>query len=205
MPCIIVGTPNVYHFMKLPLLLPFCFLFCLVPAVLEAQATPAPQDSVPAVSVKKKFLPVPKKSLMWAIIPGGGQVYNRRYWKVPLVYAAMGGMVYAIDYNQSNYRSLKKALELKLLDLPHEYSGTQIDNERSLRTLRDEFDKNTQLSYIGMVLVYALQGVEAFTDAHLMNFDISEDLSLQVQPRIELNPATQSFSPVLGFRLHFSK
>jgi hypothetical protein len=192
--------------MKLPLLFLFCFLFCLAPVGLNAQSAPV-QDSVPVAPapVKKKFLPVPKKSLMWAIIPGGGQVYNRRYWKVPLVYAAIGGLVYAIDFNQTRYRSLKKALELKLLDLPHEYTGTRIDNERSLRTLRDDFDKNTQLSYIGMVLVYALQGVEAYTDAHLMNFDIGEDLSLQVQPHLELNPATQSLAPGLGLRLRFSK
>lgn len=195
--------------MKLPLLLLLFFaMLCAAPARVGAQTAPVQaQDSVPTAPppVKNKFLPVPKKSLMWAIIPGGGQVYNRRYWKVPIVYAAIGGLVYAIDFNQTRYRSLKTALELKLLDLPHEYTGTRIDNERSLRTLRDDFDKNTQLSYIGMVLVYALQGVEAYTDAHLMNFDIGEDLSLHVQPHLELNPATQSLAPGLGLRLRFSK
>jgi len=195
--------------MKLPLLLLLFFaMLCLVPARIVAQTAPVQvQDSVPTAPapVKKKFLPVPKKSLMWAIIPGGGQVYNRRYWKVPLVYAAMGGIVYAIDYNQSNYRRLKTALGLKLDGKPHEFSGTQIDNVLTLRTLRDDFDKNTQLSYIGMVLVYALQGVEAYTDAHLMDFDIGDDLSLQLQPRLEINPATQAVSPGLGLRLRFSK
>ncbi|MDZ4706253.1 MAG: DUF5683 domain-containing protein [Saprospiraceae bacterium] len=193
--------------MKLPLLLLFWFLLCLAPARIEAQTAPVQvQDSVPdtPAPIQKKFLPVPKKSLMWAIIPGGGQVYNRRYWKVPIVYAAMGGIVYAIDFNQTRYRSLKTALELKLKGEPHEYSGTQIDNTLTLRTLRDGFDKNTQLSYIGMFLVYALQGVEAYTDAHLMDFDIGDDLSLQVQPRLDINPATQSLSPGLGLRLRFS-
>jgi len=191
--------------MKLPLLLLFmgAILFS-TPARLTAQVTPV-QDSVSSAPAKKKFLPTPKKSLMWAIIPGGGQVYNRRYWKVPLVYAALGGMVYAIDFNQTRYRKLKKALELKLIDEPHEYSGTRIDDVRTLRSLRDGFDKDTQLSYIGIVLVYALQGVEAYTDAHLMNFDIGDDLSLQVQPHFELNPVTQSLSPGLGLRLRFSK
>lgn len=195
--------------MKLPLLLLLFFaMLCVAPARIGAQTSPVPvQDSVPTAPapVKKKFLPVPKKSLMWAIIPGGGQVYNRRYWKVPLVYAAMGGIVYAIDYNQTRFRSLKKALELKLKDEPHEYTGTRIDDVRTLRTLRDDFDKNTQLSYIGMFLVYALQGVEAYTDAHLMDFDIGDDLSLQLQPRLEINPATQAVSPGLGLRLRFSK
>lgn len=191
--------------MKLSLLLLlFWTLLCVAPSPIYAQIAPV-QDSVPTAPAKKKFLPVPKKSLMWAIIPGGGQVYNRRYWKVPLVYAALGGIGFAIDFNQTRYRSLKTALELKLKGEPHEYTGTSIDNERSLRTLRDKYDKSTQLSYIGMVLVYALQGVEAYTDAHLMNFDLTEDLSLQVQPHFEINPATQSLAPGLGVRLRFSK
>ncbi len=195
--------------MKLPLLLLLFFaMLCVAPARIGAQTAPVQvQDSVPTAPapVKKKFLPVPKKSLMWAIIPGGGQVYNRRYWKVPLVYAAMGGIVYAINFNQTQYRDLKKALELKLQGLPHKYSDTRIDNVLTLRTLRDGYDKDTQLSYIGMFLVYALQGVEAYTDAHLMDFDIGDDLSLQLQPRLEINPATQAVSPGLGLRLRFSK
>ncbi len=192
--------------MKLPLLLLlFLGLSGLMPSKLSAQSSPAPDTTVQTAPVKQKFLPVPKKSLIWSAIPGGGQFYNRRYWKIPLVYAALGGMVYLIDYNQTNYRNLKTALELKIQDLPHEYSGTRIDDVRTLRNLRDEFDKNTQLSYIGTVIVYALQGIEAYTDAHLMNFDINEDLSLQLKPHIELNPATQTMAPGLGLRLCFSK
>jgi len=196
--------------MKLPILIICCFaLTCFAPCFAQSEsATPdttAVQDSVPPAAVKTRFLPNPKKSLTYSIIPGGGQFYNRRYWKVPIVYAAMGGMVYLISTNQTQYRDLKLALEQKLRGEEHKYSDTNIDNVNTLRVLRDQYDKYTQLSYIGTVLVYALQGVEAYTDAHLMNFDIDEDLSLQLKPHLELNPATQSLAPGMGLRLRFAK
>lgn len=161
----------------------------------------APADSVKADTKVKEAWPVPRKALRWAIIPGGGQLYNRRWWKLPLVYGAFGGMVYAIDYNQSRYRRLKTALDLKRQDLPHEFTGTGIDDERTLRILRDDFDKNTQLSYVGIVLIYALQGIEAFTDAHLRHFDISDDLSLQVKPSLETPDIGGLPAPGLGIRI----
>lgn len=148
--------------------------------------------------------PSPRKALRWAIIPGGGQIYNRRWWKLPLVYGAFGGMVYAIDYNQSRFRRLRTALDLKRQDLPHEFTGTSLDDERTLLILRDEFDKNTQLSYVGIVLIYALQGIEAFTDAHLRHFDISDDLSLQVKPSFETPDIGGMPAPGLGLKLSFA-
>ena len=134
---------------------------------------------------------VPKKSLIYSLVlPGLGQVYNRRWWKVPLVFGAIGGMVYAIDYNSRTYRDLRDALNLKRIDQPHQYSGTSIDNVQSLENLRDRFDKNRQLSYIGLVVVYGLQAIEAFVDGHLINFDMEDDLAkLKIKPHLEMpNP-----------------
>lgn len=130
----------------------------------------------------------PRQALLWSIIPGGGQVYNRRWWKVPLVYSAFTGMLFAIDYNQGNYNRILRAYRAKLKGEPHEFTGTRLDDLNPLRVLRDDFDKNRQLAYVGLVLVYALQGIEAFVDTHLRNFDIDDDLTLRVQPRL-LAPA----------------
>ncbi len=129
-----------------------------------------------------KAWPNPKKALLWSVVPGGGQIYNRRWWKLPLVYGAFVGIGYAIDYNQSRYRRLKTALDLKRQDMEHEFTGTTLDDVDRLRVLRDEYDKNTQLSYVGIVFVYALQTVEAFVDAHLRNFDMDEDLGMRFKP-----------------------
>ena len=140
--------------------------------------------------------PAPKKAaLLSLIVPGAGQLYNKRWWKVPLVYGAVIGMGLTIDYNQDIYRRFRDALELKRDDLPHEFSGTRLDNVRSLRSLRDQYDKNTQTAYVGMFLVYTLQAMEAFVDAHLKTFDINDDLSIRVEPQLDINSIA---GPVMG-------
>ena len=150
------------------------------------------------IKVKSAY-PIPKKAALFSIVPGGGQIYNKRWWKLPLVYGAFGGLIYSIDYNQGRYRRLRDALQLKRMDMDHEFTGTSIDSEQALLSLRDEFDKNTQLSYIGLVFVYLLQSMEAYVDAHLKNFDVSDDLSLQLKPQMEVIPALGQ--PVMGIGL----
>lgn len=141
--------------------------------------------------------PNPKKAALLAlVVPGAGQIYNKRWWKLPLVYGAMGGMVYAISFNQGEYRRYKTAYALKLTDQPHEFTNTRYDDTRILRLVRDGYDKNTQLSYIGLVFVYALQAVEAFVDSHLKTFSVDEDLSLQLKPSFQ--PSTLDGQPTLG-------
>jgi len=130
--------------------------------------------------------PNPKKAaLLSLIIPGAGQLYNKRWWKVPLVYGALAGMALVIDYNQSRYRRLRTALDLERQGLDHEFTGTTLDNISTLRTLRDSYDKNTQTAYVGFVLVYTLQAMEAFVDSHLKGFNVDDDLSMRVRPRVE--------------------
>lgn len=183
-------------------LLLFC-LCILVPALGQrgtADSTALPQP-------KFDRIPQPKKALTLSLVlPGAGQVYNGRIWKLPLVYGAIGGMVYVIDFNQSRFKRLRTALDLKRQNLPHEFSGTGIDNERSLLALRDSYDKNRQLSYFGLFVVYALQGVEAFVDAHLQGFEINEDLSLYIRPQLQPGPSTlQDFSLQPGLQLVLRK
>lgn len=146
--------------------------------------------------------PIPKKTLVYSLIlPGMGQAYNRRWWKLPFVYGAVGGVVYAIDFNQSQYRRLRTALELKLNDQEHEFTGTALDNANALRSNRDTYDRYTQLSYMATLLVYGVIAIEAFTDAHLQNFDISDDLSLTIKPTFQLDPLQNRLSPGLSICL----
>lgn len=144
--------------------------------------------------------PNPRKAaLLSLIIPGAGQLYNKRWWKVPLVYGALTGMVLVIDYNQSRYRRLRNALDLKRKDETHEFSGTSLDNISTLRTLRDSYDKNTQTAYVGFVLVYTLQAMEAFVDCHLKGFNVDDDLGLRLRPDVDfVAPLGQ---PVMGIGL----
>ncbi|HKK75529.1 MAG TPA: DUF5683 domain-containing protein [Saprospiraceae bacterium] len=144
--------------------------------------------------------PIPKKTLIYSLIlPGMGQAYNRRWWKLPFVYGAVGGVVYAIDFNQRQYRRLRDALELKLNDQEHEFTGTSLDNANALRSNRDTYDRFTQMSYMATILVYGVIAIEAFTDAHLQNFDISDDLSMEIRPSIGIDELTRR--PNTGVRI----
>ncbi len=182
----------------------FCCLSLTAPAQRPGNFPPgaeAPVLPVDTVEKKtgffKKNYPDPMKAGgMSLVIPGSGQVYNGRWWKVPLIYGALGGMVYAIVWNTDQYNRFQTAYQLKLDDQPHEFSGTTFDNPQALRSIRDTYDKNRQLSYVGFVLVYLLNGIEAFVDAHLQNFDISEDLSLRLKPQLGIDAL--SLQPVWG-------
>ena len=132
----------------------------------------------------KESYPDPKKALILSIIPGGGQAYNKRWWKIPIVYGALAGMVYLVDRNSTEYLYYKRAYRRKARGLPHDLSGQGgLDSPTVLKTYRDQADKNTQLSYIGLFAVYSLAGVEAYVDAHLASFDVSDDLSLKLGPK----------------------
>lgn len=185
-------------------------------SILEKQAVPAVNvtfDSVPAVStitpvpsdsviVKKRgFIgrifkedyPNPKKALLLSLaVPGGGQIYNKRWWKLPFVYGAYTGLVLAIDFNTYNYRRFRDAYIAELAKQPHEFSNTGLD-ANDLRRIRDGYDKNKQLSYIGLFAVHLVQTAEAFVDCHLKTFDVSEDLSLKIRPTMNALPTGTPF------------
>ena len=128
--------------------------------------------------------PAPSKALILSAIPGGGQAYNKRWWKMPIVYGALGGMVYLIDRNTNEYLYYKRAYRRKVRGLPHDLTGQGgLDSPTVLKSYRDKADKNVQLSYIGFVAVYSLAGIEAFVDAHLASFDVSDDLSLDIRQK----------------------
>ena len=145
-------------------------------------------EKVPFFDFKSDYINPKKAAILSLALPGAGQAYNKRWWKLPLVYGAIGGMVYAIDFNQGVYRRFRDALKLELADQPHEFTGTGNGSANALRSLRDEYDRNTQLSYIGTVVLYGVIAVEAFVDAHLLDFNIDDDLSLRVQPTVQPVP-----------------
>ena len=177
--------------MKINRFFTFFFIFFLRFGFLSAQdtllVTPLSvnktfvSDSSKLDSIKVKTPPNPKKSALYSLVlPGSGQIYNGNWWKTPFVYAAIGGSIAYLQFNQSRYKRFKTALELELAKKPHEFTG-KINSAEALRNLRNKYDKNTQTSYIGVVVVYGIVAIEAFVDAHLQNFDISDDLSIKVK------------------------
>lgn len=118
---------------------------------------------------------------MSAVIPGAGQIYNKKYWKTPIIYAGLGGFGYLFASNQQHYAYLSKNLKA-------EYDGDASTVNESgysaeqLQTLKSEYRKKRDLGIIGCAVIYALNILDANVDAHLKTFDVSDDLSLQIKP-----------------------
>ncbi|MBI5917539.1 MAG: hypothetical protein HY842_19395 [Bacteroidetes bacterium] len=148
----------------------------------------------------KSDYPNPNKALYLSLaFPGGGQIYNKRWWKPPIIWGGYVALIYSVQYNTSRYRRLQDAYLAELHHQPQEFSG--IYDAGDLKLLRDQFDKNKQLSYIGLFALHLVQSAEAFVDCHLKTFDVSDDLSLRLKPSLEPTPFS---APALGFGVAFS-
>lgn len=120
---------------------------------------------------------------MSAILPGAGQVYNRKYWKIPVIYGGFAGLAYAIRFNQKEYNIFKEAFKIRLdgnENTTDEFVGIYSDND--LTTLKDFYRRNRDLSIMGTGILYILNIVDATVDAHLFNFNVNENLSINILP-----------------------
>ena len=151
--------------------------------------------------------PDPKRALWLAlVIPGGGQIYNRKYWKLPLVYGGFIGCIYAMNWNNTMYKDYSQAY-IDLMDNdPNTQSynlflhlGMKITTEADKKRYQDIFRKRKDkyrrwrdLSFFVMLGVYALSVIDAYVDAELSVFDISDDLSLKVEPTIINNRSSSN-------------
>ncbi len=113
--------------------------------------------------------------------PGAGQIYNKRYWKAPIVWGGFAALVYVADYNRDLRDRFKTAFGQRQAGEEDEFVNVIRDAE-TLRRLRNSAEKNLQTTYIGFVALYALNALDAYVDAHLKNFDIGDDLTLTVGP-----------------------
>jgi hypothetical protein len=126
--------------------------------------------------------------------PGGGQLYNKDFWKVPIVWGAYAGIGYTIIQNTKNYRLYKNAVLMRLNNEADPFPQYQIEG---LRFQRDFYRKNVERGYIGLIAVHALSALEAYVACHLKSFDISDDLSLNLLPTHENSFVDQSGSTSL--------
>lgn len=153
-----------------------------------------------------KWSPNPQRALWLAmVIPGGGQIYNRKYWKLPIVYGGFIGCIYAMTWNNTMYKDYAQAYLDLMDDDPGTASynkflhlGRQItsSNEQRYKDIfkrrKDRYRRWRDLSFFVMVGVYAVSVIDAYVDAELSEFDISKDLSMKVRPSIMGNGASQN-------------
>lgn len=162
-------------------------------------AVMAAADSLPVPGMElSAFKPNPTKAVIYsAIFPGLGQIYNRKYWKLPLVYGAFMGCAYAISWNNRNYSDYSQAYMDIMSEDPEtnnswiNFLPANADPEQyiedtnfkeSLKSRKDYFRRYRDLSIIITVGVYFITMIDAYVDAQLFDFDISPDLSLRVEP-----------------------
>ena len=162
----------------------------------------------------KKLSRPAKAAIMSACLPGLGQIYNRKWWKVPIVYAGLGGIGYFSYRNFSEYRSYLHAYEYKTGDLPEGVTltdyETQLANkyaEGQLQTYKESYRRNFELFTILTVAWYGLNIIDAVVDGHLYTYDISDDLSINVDPYLRPMetpvPMPQYAQVGLSFKLNF--
>ena len=180
-------------------------------AKLSVDSAITSQDSMNLAKLNTSLKPVQKKKRDWAtwkpeakramwlalVLPGAGQIYNRKYWKLPIIYGGFVGCAYAITWNNQMYHDYSQAYLDIMDDDPNTQSynqflhlGAKIDasNLQRYQTLfkkrKDKFRRWRDLSFFCLVGVYALSIIDAYVDASLSEFDISKDLSLKVEPAI---------------------
>jgi hypothetical protein len=133
----------------------------------------------------------PRKALLYAaILPGLGQIYNKKYWKLPLVYGAFAYMGYWTGEYQKGYKKYKVQL---FYNIEHKLGESGINPESQfttsyLRTVVDRFRRERDFMIILMGAMYVLQIVDAHVDAHLKEFDLNPNLQVKLQPMVEQDP-----------------
>ena len=153
---------------------------------------------------------VKKATTLSTICPGAGQIYNRSYWKVPFVIGGFASMIYCIDWNNRGYQRFQKAYSL-LTDYeahPENYPDGPTDEFRGrysssfIKNLKDSYRRNRDLCIIVTCAVYILQIIDAHVDAHLKDYDISDDLSFNIEPLVQYNyvPSLGN-KPMYGFNI----
>ncbi len=118
-----------------------------------------------------------------AILPGLGQAYNKKYWKIPIIYVGVVALGYSIDYNIRNYNTFRDAYIARTDNDPNTVDKEyEIFSEEQLLKIIDYYRRNLDFSIVGATLLYIANIIDANVDAHLFNFNLSDDLSLNAQP-----------------------
>lgn len=126
-----------------------------------------------------------KATILSAVVPGAGQIYNRKYWKAPIVWAGLGTCVWFIQDNHREYHRYRNAYLALVDDDPNtidEFEGRYAPEQ--VRNVMDTYRQWRDLSYLITGLVYMLNIVDANVDAHFVRFDVSPDLSMSIGPAL---------------------
>ena len=173
--------------------------------VMEANSLQQESGSLP----KKRFVPNSNRSVWLAMVfPGGGQIYNRKYWKLPIVYGGFVGCAYALNWNNKMYKDYSQAY-LDIMDddantksyedfLPPSYNiaGEEERFKEIFKKRKDAYRRQRDMSIFAFIGVYLLSVIDAYVDAELSDFDITKDLGLKVEPAFFNDGRSRDFNSV---------
>ena len=150
---------------------------------------------------------VKKATTLSTICPGAGQIYNKSYWRVPIIIGGLASTIYTIDWNNRGYKRFKTAYALRVdYDKnPEKYPGGAADEFRGaysatfLKNLKDSYRRNRDLCILLTAGVYMLQIIDAHVDAHLQDYDISDDLTMNLEPYFDYLPVGST--PLVGVNM----
>ena len=162
----------------------------------------------PDTVVKKKYNPK-VATFRSAVLPGWGQAYNRKYWKIPIIYGALGTTAGIFFYNLKTYKLLRKAVILRsdtILSNDNQVYKDFINlSTESIRSYRNEYRQNIDYSVLFFLLFWGLNVVDATVDAHLKAFDVSPDVSMKIRPGLNSSNNGPGISFVFFFKDKYSK
>lgn len=190
----------------------------------SADTLPAPAGDNSRVSQKRnaavekpRFVPDPEKATWLGVVfPGAGQIYNRKYWKLPIVYGGFIGCLYAYSWNSQMYSDYRQAY-LDIMDADpntdsyKDFFRPGYDFDKNSNYLKDVFKKRKDryrrwrdLSVFAFIGVYALSVIDAYVDAQLASFDIGDDINVTLTPTAISKGSTSLANEYYGFNLNFT-
>lgn len=158
------------------------------------------------VSIMRKPQHSPKRaSLLSAICPGAGQVYNKKYWKLPILYGGFAALVYSAYFYQNEYDRFRQALiDTRDSSAGYKPRDPELRNVPSqyLMNIRESYRESRDLSAISIIGLYAINIIDAAVDAHLKGFDVNDNLSMRIAPDVRMTSFYTAYTGI-SISLHF--
>lgn len=141
-----------------------------------------------------------KASLYSAVLPGLGQIYNKKYWKVPIIYAGAGVLVYYINFNHTRYQKYKSLYIKKVANDPSDLPdiASYITEEQLMGEI-EYWSQNRDYLILGLAALYIANILDATVDAYLLDYEVSQDLSMKIKPALINSPVSYNFGLSLAF------
>jgi hypothetical protein len=183
-----------------------CLLFSS--ALVAQDTTAVKKDTIASDRFQSQAIVLPQKkhsprkaAIMSACLPGLGQAYNKKYWKIPVIYVGFGALAYSLQANQAKYVRYRDAYKYRIdLDPSTTDQYVGIYSDENLASLYRYYHRYRDLSVIGIAAVYLLNVVDASVDAHLFHFDVNDDLTMNIRPSV-YSPAPGIFRPGIGISI----